>query len=681
MPAERLLTLITVEIFVILAVARLLGVVFRGMGQPQVVGEVLGGILLGPSFLGWLAPDLAAMLFPAAALPHLKILSEYGIVFFMFLVGLELDPALLRGRGHTAVFISHASIIVPFTLGVLLAGHLFEAQAPTGVSFTSFALFMGVAMSITAFPVLARILVERDLLKTRVGTVTITCAAVDDITAWCLLAFLVAMVGTHSLEGAARTLGLTVGYLAMMVLLVRPLLRRVSAMVDRTGRLSQNVVAVVFLLVLASAIVTDAIGIHAIFGGFMMGAMLPKDALFTRELVDKVEDFAVVFLLPIYFAYTGLRTQIGLLDGPGLWLESGMIIVVATLGKFGGSALAARLTGLGWREACALGVLMNTRGLMELVILNIGLDLGVISPPLFAMMVLMAIVTTFATTPVLAALYPPERFRAELAATPASPSAVLVAVALPRAGPLLLDVAAALAEGPESPVYVLHLVPPPERGTLGVGVAARPYDDTSLAPTLAHARVRNLAARPLQFTSRSPADDIRDVARAKGASLIVMGWHKPVWSRTVLGGTVQAVMRESAAEVVVLIDRGLGWPPGRILVPYAGTVQDRSALRLATRLADRHGAILTVLAVMRPGAVAPRVEGEKSPEVRLVESASPVDAVIREAAAHDLTVLGVGEGWQLEPHVFGLRHERLAAECPSSLLVVRGITDLATAKR
>jgi len=358
-----------------------------------------------------------------------------------------------------------------------------------------------------------------------------------------------------------------------------------------------------------------------------------------------------------------------------------MIIVVATLGKFGGSALAARLTGLGWREACALGVLMNTRGLMELVILNIGLDLGVISPPLFAMMVLMAIVTTFATTPVLAALYPPERFRAELAATPATPSAVLVAVALPRAGPLLLDVAAALAEGPESPLYVLHLVPPPERGTLGVGVAARPYDDTSLAPTLAHARVRNFAARPLQFMSRSPADDIRDVARAKGASLIVMGWHKPVWSRTVLGGTVQAVMRESAAEVVVLIDRGLAWPPGRILVPYAGTVQDRSALGLATRLADRHGAILTVLAVMRPGAVAPRVEAETSPEVRLVESASPVDAVIREAAAHDLTVLGVGEGWQLEPHVFGLRHERLAAECPSSLLVVRGTNELATAKR
>jgi len=681
MAVERLLSLITVEIFVILAAARFLGVLFRAIGQPQVVGEVVGGILLGPSFLGWLAPGFSATLFPDAALPYLKMLSEYGIVFFMFLVGLELDPALLRGRGHTAVFISHASIIAPFALGIMLAAHLFEAQAPTGVPFTSFALFMGVAMSITAFPVLARILVERDLLKTRVGMVTITCAAVDDITAWCLLAFLVAIVGSHSLAGAVRTLGLTLGYLAAMVLLVRPLLHRVSAMVDSTGRLSQNVVAVVFLLVLGSASLTNAIGIHAIFGGFMMGAMLPKDVLFTRELVDKIEDFAVVFLLPIYFAYTGLRTEIALLSGPGLWLQCVLVIVIATLGKFGGSALAARLTGLGWREASALGVLMNTRGLMELVILNIGLDLGVISRPLFAMMVLMAIVTTFATTPVMSALYPPERFRAELATTPASPSAVLVAVALPRAGPLLLDVAASLAEGAESPLYVLHLVPPPERGTLGVGVAARPYDDTSLAPTLAHARARNLAARPLQFMSRSPADDIRDVARAKGASLIVMGWHKPFWSRTVLGGTVQAVMRESTAEVAVFIDRGLAWPPGRILVPYAGTLQDRSALRLATRLADRHGATLTVLAVMRPGAAAPQVEGDTSPEVRLVEATSPVDAVIREAGAHDLTVLGVGEDWQLEPHVFGLRHERLAAECPSSLLVVRGTNDLARAKR
>jgi Kef-type K+ transport system membrane component KefB len=677
MAAEHLFATITVEIFVILALGRLLGALMRTIGQPQVMGEVVGGIMLGPSLLGWLAPGASAALFPPEATPYLKVLSEYGIIFFMFLVGLELDPALIRGRGGAAVMTSHASIIVPFVLGVALASQIYVQHAPAGVRFMSFALFMGAAMSITAFPVLARIMIERDLLKTRVGAVTIVAAAVDDVTAWCLLAFVVAFVRSTGVPQALSTLGLVLAYVAVMFVVVQPLMGRFSAMVEHAGRLTQSMVAVVFLLVLGSAIATDKIGIHAIFGGFMMGAVMPKDGLFTRELVEKVEDFAVVFLLPIYFAYTGLRTRIGLMDSAEMWIQCGLVIGVATLGKFGGSTLASRVTGLGWREAAALGVLMNTRGLMELVILNIGYDLGVISPELFAMLVIMAIVTTLATTPILAWLYPPERFRAELAITPATARAVLTAVALPSSGPLLVDVSADLADAPDSPLYVLHLARPPERGTLGVGSAARAEDGQALAPSLARAQERGIEVRPLQFVSRNPADDISDVARAKGAGLIVMGWHKPVWSRTVLGGTVHRVMREADADVAVFIDRGITWPPRRILVPFTGTAQDRTAVKLASRIAARHRAVLTVLGITRPGLPAPRpdvdglVNGANA-DVGVIESATPIDAVIHEATRYDLTVLGVGENWELEPHVFGLRSERLAEQCPSSLLVVRG---------
>src|SRR5262245_13270547 len=546
MSPEHLLAKLSVEIVVILAVARLDGAGLRAIRQPQVMGEVVGGIVLGPSLLGWIAPGTAAALFPPATIPYLGMLSQFGIVFFMFLVGLELDPALIRGHGRVAIVCSHASIITPFVLGVGLASWLYARHAPPGVPFLSFSLFMGAAMSITAFPVLARILIERDLLRTPVGALAITCAAVDDVTAWCLLAVVVALVSASSAREALGTLAGTVGYVAVMLLVARPLVGRLSAMVERAARLSQNLVAVVLVLVLASSTATTMIGIHAIFGAFMLGAILPKDALFTRELVEKVEDFVVVLLLPIYFAVTGLKTRIGLVDTPTLWLECGLVIATASLGKLGGAAGAARLTGLPWREGGALGVLMNTRGLMELIILNIGLDLGVLSPALFAMMVLMAVVTTLATTPALAAIYPPERFREALATVPAAPAAALVAVALPRSGPLLVDLAAALTEHAESPLYALHLVRPPGRGTLGVGIAVA-RDGGGLVPTLEHARACGLAVRPLEYLSRSIADDIRDVARAKGARLIVMGWHKPVWSRTVLGGTVHAVMRETPA--------------------------------------------------------------------------------------------------------------------------------------
>ncbi|MBI3304472.1 MAG: cation:proton antiporter [Deltaproteobacteria bacterium] len=688
MPLEKVLLFLTVEITVIIAASRLLGLVFRQLQQPQVIGEIVAGILLGPSLLGWVAPEIAALLFPPQVLPSLKVLSEYGVLFFMFLVGLELDPMLLRGRGRAAVVISHVSIIAPFFLGALLALFLYTRLSSDAVPFTSFALFLGAAMSITAFPVLARILIEHDLQKTKVGAVTLTCAAVDDVTAWCLLAFVVAIVRAAGLHQALVTVGLALLYITAMIFLVRPLLGRFAQLYEHSGRLSQNLVAAVFVLVLTSAAVTVLIGIHAIFGAFMLGAMMPKEGDFVRELTEKVEDFAVVFLLPIYFAYTGLRTQVGLLDSLDLWLFCVLIIGVATLGKFGGSAMAARITGLGWREANALGVLMNTRGLMELIILNIGLDLGVISPTLFAMMVLMAIFTTIMTTPVLAVIYPLERLRAELLEPEAEAAGmpVLVPVALASSGPALVDMAAALAEGDTPRIYALHLARPLERGTLGARVLqVPPAEHEALVPLLVHAQARGITIHPLVLVSRTPGVDICDVARAKGAQLILMGWHKPVFNQTVLGGTVQQVMKSSAADVAVFIDKDGLFPPRRILLPYTGTAHDRAALILAARLARRWGAQVTVLHVVRPGRPQPRIAQEArhvldqewpepaggSSRLVVLESPHPVETVLQEAARYDLTVLGVGEEWQLAPHVFGLRPERIAARCPSSLLIVR----------
>jgi Kef-type K+ transport system membrane component KefB len=389
------------QILTIIVTARVLGFICSKFGQPTVLGEIVAGIFLGPSFLAHYFPAYSSFLFPPESLGNLQFLSQIGLILFMFVVGMELDLNVLRNRAKEALLVSHASIIFPFTLGVGLSYFLFHKFAPSGIGFLSFALFMGIAMSITAFPVLARIVQERGLTHTRIGGVAITCAAVDDITAWCMLAAVIAIVKAGSVISSVWTIVLAIVYVVLMFGLVRPFLKKLGDIYADRESLSKPVVAVFFLLLLFSAYATEIIGIHALFGAFVAGVIMPANVRFRNLFIDKVEDVALVLLLPLFFVFTGLRTEIGLLNDPGLWRWCSVIVAVAVAGKFIGSALPARLVGNTWRESLMLGSLMNTRGLMELIVLNIGFDLGVLSPQIFTMMVIMALVTTFMTGPLL----------------------------------------------------------------------------------------------------------------------------------------------------------------------------------------------------------------------------------------------------------------------------------------
>jgi Kef-type K+ transport system membrane component KefB len=394
---------VLVALTVIMVTARVVGALFKRFHQPAVIGEVVGGILLGPSLLGRIAPEAAALLLPAEAAPFLGVISQLGVILYMFLVGLELDLKVLQSRVAVTVAISVTSIVVPFVMGAGLAWLLFDGLAPAGTGFTSFALFIGVSMSITAFPVLARILGDRGLQRTQMGIVALTCAAINDAIAWCLLAFVVGV--TQATPGAAaQTVILTAVYVVLMLTVGRRIMVGAVARFDTSPRIGERSLALVLVAVLLSAVATEFIGIHAIFGAFLLGAILPHESVIAKHVTERLEDIVRVMFLPAFFAFTGLRTEIGLVHTVEDWILCAVIIAVATAGKFGGTLLASKAAGLDWRDSAALGILMNTRGLVELIVLNIGLDLGVISPRLFTMLVIMALVTTIMTSPILSRL-------------------------------------------------------------------------------------------------------------------------------------------------------------------------------------------------------------------------------------------------------------------------------------
>ena len=400
---QQPLPLLLIQIIVIVLTARTIGFLFQKINQPAVVGEMVAGILLGPSLLGVLSPQIEAFLFPVKAMGILQMLSQVGIILFMFAVGVELDLKPLRRQTHAVVMISHAGILVPFLLGTALSLFLFSYLPESNIPFNAFALFMGIAMSITAFPVLARIIDERGLSKSPLGTTAIACAAVDDVSAWCILAIVIAVAKSQGLSSALLTILLAVVFVLAMVFLIKPRADRLLGTV-KNSEVPKGVMVNVFIFVFASALFTEAIGIHALFGAFLAGIVMQNDSVLRHHIKQSIEVFTSAFLLPLFFAYTGLRTQLGLITTWQSWLICIGIILVAITGKLGGSTFAARWTGMSWHDALSIGTLMNTRGLMELIALNIGYDLGILPPQIFTMMVLMAISTTFMTGPLLSIL-------------------------------------------------------------------------------------------------------------------------------------------------------------------------------------------------------------------------------------------------------------------------------------
>jgi Kef-type K+ transport system membrane component KefB len=533
------LGILLAQIITIILVARVFGWIFKKIGQPSVIGEIIAGIVLGPSLLGMYFPGFSHSLFPVESLGNLKFLSQIGLILFMFVIGMELDLKALKNKANEAVVISHASIVIPFALGIGLSYFVYDQFAPEGVKFLSFSLFMGIAMSITAFPVLARIVQERGINKTRLGAIVITCAAADDITAWCILAVVIAIVKAGSFVSSLYVIMLAMVYVATMLFIVKPFLKRIGDLYGSKDSLVKPVVAIFFLILIVSSYATEVIGIHALFGAFMTGVIMPDIAKFRTIFIEKVEDVSVILLLPLFFVFTGLKTEIGLINDPYLWKVTGFIILVAVVGKFFGSALAAKFVGQNWRDSLTIGALMNTRGLMELIVLNIGLELKVLTPAVFTMMVIMALVTTFMTGPALNIIN--FIFKDKLVETPeVSPKVnkfnILISFGNNEKGKSLLRLANSLIKNQKenSTITAMHLSMSDEMHQYNMDDKER----DSFTPIIKESQVLNQEITTIFKATLDIETDIADIANQGNYDLLLVGLGKSIFEGTILGKVI-----------------------------------------------------------------------------------------------------------------------------------------------
>lgn len=530
------LAILLAQIVTIILAARIFGWICKKIGQPSVIGEIIAGIVLGPSLIGMYFPGFSAALFPPQSLGNLNFLSQIGLILFMFIVGMEIDVNVLKNKAHDAVVISHASIIVPFSLGMGLAYFIYHSFAPVGVRFASFGLFMAIAMSITAFPVLARIVQERGIHKTRLGTVVITCAAADDITGWSILAAVIAIAKAGSFISFLYTVLLALAYVFLMIKIVRPFLKRVGDLNSSSANLSKSIVALFFVTLILSSWLTESIGIHALFGAFMAGAIMPANQKFRNIFIEKIEDIALVLLLPLFFVFTGLRTEIGLLNDVYLWKITGLIILVAITGKFIGSALAAKFVRQSWKDSLTIGALMNTRGLMELVVLNIGYDLGILTPKVFAMLVIMALVTTFMTGPALDLINWLFKSKAgdkinEISRI--SKFKILVSFGEPENGKILVRLANCLIKktNGSSAITAMHLFPSSKSHQFNLEL----YENESFTPIYEESKYLNQKITTLFKVSGDIESDITEVANKGEYDLLLICIGQSIFEGSLLG--------------------------------------------------------------------------------------------------------------------------------------------------
>src|SRR4051794_19868061 len=689
---------------VVMLVARLFGSVAVKPPQPRVMGEVVAGIALGPTILGWLAPSLQATLFPSDILPAFGIAANLGLIFYMFMVGLEIDVSQLKGRIGQAAAISNTSVALPMMLGIAVALPLYPLVGPDK-NFTAFALFMGVAMSITAFPVLARILVERRMLKRPVGALTLACAAIDDVTAWFLIAIATA-VATAGGSGSEviKTVALAVAFCLVMALLARPVLARVSKAYDEAGRVPGAWVATIFAGVLLSAFVTEEIGIAVIFGGFIAGMIMPRNAGLTEDVTRRMEDFVVVLLLPMFFAYTGLKTNVGLLDRPVLWGITAVLIVVAIVGKLFGAFVAARLTGFDTRASAVIGTLMNTRGLTELIVLNLALEKGVISDALFAALVLMALVTTFMAGPLLTRLDPNNAYGApieeeledarkmsslDLPWIQVPERSILVAPRSDEALEQLLAVAIPLARSdPPRELILARLIEPTRarsaRGGLQTENAILQETMERLNEVRGRLSLEAIAARSVAFTTPNPGRDLARLAEREDVDLVLIDGHRPLVGEPIPLGDARSVLQEAPCDVAVLVAReGAEIAPGPekpILVPFGGAEHDWSALELGAWIAASTEAPLRLLGAAGQSEESSSLTRMLADASLLVQqfasvSSEPVivdrgrDAILAAADGAGLLVLGLSDRWKQEG--LGETRSAIAREARAPVVFVR----------